>query len=71
MEIFKPEKPDHLDEMDADNPFYSYSHGSNYNGNDYSLCGVGSEEWQGETPRKRITCPECLSIIRHCKEYKF
>jgi len=43
MEIFKPEKPDHLDEMDADNPFYSYSHGSNYNGNDYSLCGVGQK----------------------------
>ena len=70
MEIFKPDKNDKPDCLDTDDDFYNHSHGMGLG--EHTLCGVACEEWGHDksTPKKIITCPDCLAEIRHCREYK-
>lgn len=73
MKIIKPNKRKTKgDVMNIDDSFYKYSHAFNVNAGDYTLCGVASEEF-GYYDYKivnKITCPDCLCIIRECKNYK-
>jgi hypothetical protein len=71
MQIIKPEKQKKPCTLEADDDFYKYTHAFNVSGMvDYSLCGVGSEEFGDYKIAKKITCPDCLGIIRDCKSYK-
>lgn len=59
--------------MDIDDSFYDHSHGENCQcGGEFTLCGVACEEWGYVhiQPAQRITCPDCLALIKHCKTYK-
>lgn len=72
MDVFKPDKskitPDCLD---IDDIFYDNSHGLSLD-NEFTLCGYAAEEWNYNKilQRKRITCADCLAVIRHCRKYK-
>jgi len=70
MEIFKPKKNPKPDCLEPDDEFYDHSHGMACG--EFTLCGIACEEWNyNQTlPRKRITCPNCLALIRLCREYK-
>ncbi len=71
MNIFKPIRGKHGGDMLEENDtFYQYTHLENSKSNGYTLCGVADEEWEREVPLTKITCPECLDIIKHCKQYK-
>jgi len=71
MKVIKPKKPSELCSLDLDDPFYKYSHGYDIQGCcDFTLCGIGSEEWVDVKEVKKITCPQCLAIIKECKNYK-
>ena len=46
-------------------------------GTDYTLCGItldGDEKTAGsfrdDVEAPRVTCPECVAIIRHCRRAK-
>ena len=72
MDIFKPNQPKSTPcTLNIDDEFFNYSHGMDVIA-EFTLCGIACEEWNyvEKTPRKRITCPECLRVIRHCKKYK-
>ena len=69
MHVFKVKLPaDGPDTMSPDDDFYKFTHGD-CNRMDYTLCGIGSEEFEEAGNRKRITCPECLALIAHVKTY--
>lgn len=70
MIIFKPKTNAHRDCLDEDDSFYKHSHGMM--DGEFTLCGIACDEWHsgGELARKRITCPDCLSLIRLCREYR-
>ena len=70
MKIFKPTNNSNADCLEPDDDFFKYSHGMR--DMEFTLCGVACEEWgyTHEQPRRRITCPECLALIRLCKSYK-
>jgi len=75
FEIFKPDKKNiNPDTLNIDDDFFSHSHGicQSFNGGEFTLCGVACCEWEYTKtfPRKRITCPDCLGLIRKCKTYK-
>lgn len=74
MKIIKPIKPEKKPcTLDIDNSFYEYSHAYDIQSlQDYTLCGVGSEEfgYDNYMEVKKITCPDCLGVIRECKNYK-
>jgi len=73
MIVIKPFKPKKKPcTLDIDDDFYKYAHAINVDEIDYSLCGVGSEEWNYSDYKevKKITCPRCLGIIKECKSYK-
>ena len=78
MKIFKPDIKnidlDQTDIKDEEDNFYKYSHGLPDSGQagEFTLCGVACDEWNYDKvlPRKKITCPHCLEIIRECKSYK-
>jgi len=61
-------------EVGEHDDFFKYSHGLGPGQHgEFTICGVACEMW-GYTaviPRKRITCPDCLRVIRHCRTYKF
>lgn len=59
------------DTLDEDDEFYRHSHGIALQG-EHTLCSYACEEWNYDAyaPRKRITCPDCLAVIRHCRAYK-
>ncbi len=71
VDVIKPDKPkSKICIFDIDDDFYRYSHAYHINNSDYTLCGVGSEEFGNYKTTKKITCPQCLEIIRECKSYK-
>jgi len=75
MIIFKPNKKKihKTDILDIDDIFYTYSHGILDCGQqEFTICGVACEEWDyiQTLPRKKITCPQCLAVIKECKNYK-
>jgi hypothetical protein len=69
MEIFKPDKNKSPDCLDPDDDFFNHSHGMM--NAEFTLCGIACEEWNYDKtePRKKITCPGCLAVIRLCREY--
>jgi len=72
MRIFKPIKEKIVpDMMDINDSFYDHSHGLSVDP-EFTLCGTACEEWNYTeiTLCKRITCPNCLDVIKHCQEYK-
>lgn len=70
MEIIKPNTNKYADCLDNGDAFFTHSHG--LVNKEFTLCGIACEEWGYEDyqPRKRITCPKCLGMIRLCREYK-
>jgi hypothetical protein len=59
-------------ELTFEDDFFKYSHGIYGIYGEFTLCSVACEEWNYDSflKRKRITCPECLNVIRHCRSYK-
>jgi hypothetical protein len=78
MEIIKPLRNEIIeiggtDCLDIDDKFFDHSHCMYPDmGWEYTLCGIACEEWQYVKFKtvKKITCPECLKIIKYCKSYK-
>ena len=73
MKIFKPKPNLNPKTLDSESDFYKCSHGMlDVGQQEYTICGVACEEWNyvDIEPAKRITCPDCLAIIRDCKSYK-
>lgn len=80
MDVFKPDvskifPPDvngrdreYCGDLGQDDDFFNNSHGEN---GEFTVCGVACEEWNydNKLPRKKITCPNCLSVIKLCKSY--
>ena len=73
MNVFKVDlsKMDSYCTLEPDDEFYKHSHGI-ISRSEYTICGVACEEWGYNKilPRKKITCPDCLDVIRECKTYK-
>lgn len=50
---------------------YAVIHAGTHGGNDYTLCGAALDGEDGDSSmmgtRRRITCQECIRIIRYCK----
>jgi hypothetical protein len=50
-------------------------HADGAGGSDYTLCGLTLDNDPGTcgtwtTTKKRITCDQCIQIIRHCKSIR-
>jgi hypothetical protein len=37
---------------------------------DYTACGMGTNEYAKETKRTKITCPQCIATIKQCKQVR-
>jgi len=69
MEVIKPISSKHHYDLDCNDDFFNHSHGVH---GDHTLCSIACEEWgytDASTVRK-ITCPQCLELIRYCKSYR-
>tara|TARA_Y100000310_G_scaffold219196_1_gene220597 strand:- start:20 stop:268 length:249 start_codon:yes stop_codon:yes gene_type:complete len=69
--IFRP--VDKIGELGCSEEFMGHNHARcRLNGEQFSLCQVAFEEWGYGTKKATIvTCPQCISIIEHCKSLKF
>ena len=53
----------------------TFQHAEGHSGNDYTLCGLTLDRdstviKSHEVITGKITCPECIAIIKHCKTLK-
>lgn len=70
MKVIKPLGRSKFTDLQYEDKFTEQSHGMI--GTEFTLCGVACEEWDYTNYEevKKITCNECLEIIKECKSYK-
>ncbi len=70
MKVIKITKQSESSDIEKGDEFFNTTHG--IIGSEFTLCGVACEEWDYTNFEyvKKITCKDCLDIIKECKSYK-